>query len=62
MTQYNNSTDFWYWFLAPNEIGLDTKVAIMAKFADKKAEDIQSYVKDELGFDDDDWVVVIEEE
>lgn len=57
-----SNLDFWYWFLAPNEIGLDAKVAIMARFADKKTEDIKSYVKDELGFDDDDWEIVVEED
>ena len=57
-----DNLDFWYWFLAPNEIGLDAKVAIMSEFADKKAQDIQSYVKDELGFDDNDWKIVVEED
>ncbi len=40
--------DFWYWFLAPNEIDLDTKVHIIETFADGKVQDIQSYMKDEL--------------
>jgi len=44
-----DSRDFWYWFLAPNEIDLDTKVHIMMLFAGGKTHDIQSYMEDELG-------------
>jgi len=46
-----DNLDFWYWFLAPNEIDLDTKVKLMESFADEKAQDIQSYIKNELNFD-----------
>ncbi len=46
-----DNLDFWYWFLAPNEMDLDTKVGIMENFSDKKAQDIQSYIKNELNFD-----------
>lgn len=46
-----DSKDFWYWFLASNEIDLDTKVHIMETFSDGKVESIQSYMKDELNLD-----------
>ena len=46
-----DSTDFWYWFLAPNEIGLDAKVAIMQSFADGEFKSVETYIKDELNLD-----------
>ena len=45
------SKDFWYWFLASNEIDLDTKVHIMETFSDGKVESIQTYMKADLSLD-----------